>query len=111
MKKSQDQGQKRSRDLGTSSDRAMYSPSEERGRGVSSERNHERDDQSSSSDRSPSRDDQQQYKDHQQRRDESQQQYNSTTREAGGITNRDLSAEQQEQQGVRDRGKTRDKEI
>jgi len=110
MKKSQDQGQNRPRDLGTSTDRAMYSPSEERGRGESSERNREGEDQSSSSDRSSSRDDQQ-YKDHQQRRDESQQQYNSTTREAGGITNKDLSPEQQEQQGVRDRGKTRDKEI
>ena len=69
MKKSQDQGRSRPRDLGTSSDRAMFSPSEERGRGESSERNRESDDQSSS------RDDQQ-YKDHQQRRDESQQQFN-----------------------------------
>jgi hypothetical protein len=92
MKKSQDQDHNRSRDLGTSSDRAMYGPSEERGRGSSSERNQEG-------------------KDHQQRREDSQQQYGGgTSEEAGGVTNRDLSRDQQERQGSTDRGKTRDKE-
>ncbi len=39
MKRNQDRDQDVSKDLGTSSDRAMYSPSEERGRGDSAERN------------------------------------------------------------------------
>lgn len=76
-------------DLGTSTDRAMYQGP--------LERNQDQDDQQS--------------KDHQQRRDEQEQQYTGgSTREAGGITNRDLTAEQKQQQAVSDRGKTRDKE-
>lgn len=67
MEQKQSGRQDSPRDLGTSSDRAIYSPSEERGRGDSSERNRERDDQP------PFGDDQQ--TDQQQRRDDSQHEY------------------------------------
>ena len=47
MKRDQDRDQDVSKDLGTSSDRAMYSPSDERGPGGAAERNQGADEQGS----------------------------------------------------------------